>query len=75
MWKGNPLYENYTTIAKNGRIMSHAGSPTAPVADIQTTYVIGDMCQDLLVKKQSPEQALQTFITQAKAIYDKYPNL
>ncbi|HEY3108079.1 MAG TPA: ABC transporter substrate-binding protein, partial [Chloroflexota bacterium] len=75
MWKGNPLYENYTTIAKNGRIMSHAGSPTAPVADIQTTYVIGDMCQDLLVKKQSPEQALGSFVTRAKAIFDKYPTL
>src|SRR5689334_8157899 len=33
MWKGNPLYENYTTIAKNGRIMSFAGSPTAAAAD------------------------------------------
>ncbi|HEY3081582.1 MAG TPA: ABC transporter substrate-binding protein [Chloroflexota bacterium] len=75
MWKENPLYEHYVTIAKNGRIMAHAGSPTAPVADIQTTYVIGEMCQDMLVKKQSPEQAFQTFHARAKAIYDKYPNL
>ena len=37
--------------------------------------LIGTMVQDMLVKKQSPEQALQTFVTQAKAIYDKYPNL
>jgi ABC-type glycerol-3-phosphate transport system substrate-binding protein len=37
--------------------------------------VIGDMIQDLLVKKQAPEQALATFVQRAKAIYDKYPNL
>jgi ABC-type glycerol-3-phosphate transport system substrate-binding protein len=75
MWKNNPLYEQYTTIAKNGRIMAHAASPTAPYGDITTTFVIGDMMQDLLVKKQSPEQVLSTFVQRAKAIYDKYPSL
>ena len=75
LWKSDPLFEQYTTIAKNGRIMAYNASPTAPYGDITTTFVIGDMMQDLLVKKQQPEQALQTFITKAKAIYDKYPNL
>ena len=42
MWKGNPLFEQYTTIAKNGRIMAHNASPTAPYADITTNYLIGD---------------------------------
>jgi multiple sugar transport system substrate-binding protein len=75
MWKGNPIFEQYTTIAKNGRIMAHAASPTAPYADITSNNLIGTMIQDVLVKKQSPEQALQAFIAKAKAIYDKYPNL
>jgi multiple sugar transport system substrate-binding protein len=75
MWKGNPLFEQYTTIAKNGRIMAYNASPTAPYADITSNNLIGTMIQDVLVKKQAPEQALQTFVTQAKAIYDKYPNL
>ncbi len=75
MWKGNPLYEQYTTIAKNGRIMSHAASPTAPYGDLTTNFLVGDMMQDLLVKKQTPEQALSTFVSRAKPIYDKYPTL
>ena len=75
MWKGNPLYEQYTTIAKNGRIMSHAASPTAPYGDVTTNFLIGDMMQDLLVKKQTPEQVLSAFVSRAKPIYDKYPNL
>jgi multiple sugar transport system substrate-binding protein len=75
MWKNNPLYEQYTTIAKNGRIMAHAASPTAPYGDVTTNFLIGDMMQDLLVKKQSPEQVLGTFVTRAKAVYDKYPSL
>ena len=69
------MFEQYTTIAKNGRIMAYNASPTAPYADITSNNMIGTMIQDVLVKKQSPEQALQTFVTQAKAIYDKYPNL
>ncbi|HEV8634274.1 MAG TPA: extracellular solute-binding protein [Chloroflexota bacterium] len=75
MWKNNPLYEQYTTIAKNGRIMAHAASPTAPYGDVTTNFLIGDMMQELLVKKQSPEQALSAFLGRAKAIYDKYPTL
>jgi multiple sugar transport system substrate-binding protein len=75
LWKSNPLYEQYTTIAKNGRIMAYNASPTAPYGDVTTNYLIGDMLQDLLVKKQAPEQAYSTFLTRAKAVYDKYPTL
>lgn len=75
LWKSNPLYEQYTTIARNGRIMAYNASPTAPYGDVTTNFLIGDMMQDLLVKKQTPEQAYSTFLTRAKAVYDKYPSL
>jgi multiple sugar transport system substrate-binding protein len=75
MWKANPLYENYVKIAQNGRVMAYAASPTAPYSDITTTFVIGDMLQDLLVKKEAPEKVLGDFVARAKTIYAKYPTL
>ena len=55
--------------------MAYNASPTAPYGDVTTNFLIPDMVQDLLVKKQTPEQAYGTFVTKAKAVYDKYPTL
>jgi multiple sugar transport system substrate-binding protein len=71
-WKKSEVYAEYANIARNGRIMAHAASPTAPYAEITTTFLIGEMMQDLLVRKQKPEEALATFVKRAQAIYDKY---
>jgi len=72
MWKENPAYAEYGNIAKNGRIMAYSSSPSPAYSDITTKFLIGDMMQDLLVKKQTPQQALQTFVEAAKAIYERY---
>ena len=51
MWK-DPLYDQYVNIIQNGRIMSHAATPQTATAEVTTTFIIGDMMQDLLVKKR-----------------------
>jgi multiple sugar transport system substrate-binding protein len=73
LWK-DPLYDQYQKIIENGRIMSHAAGPQSATAEVQTKFIIGDLMQDLLVKKQKPADALATFVKAAEEIYNKPEN-
>ncbi|MCC6628312.1 MAG: extracellular solute-binding protein [Chloroflexi bacterium] len=73
IWK-DPLYDQYQAIIENGRIMSYAGTPQTATAEVTTRFIIGDMMQDLLVKKQKPEEALATFAKAGEEIYAKPEN-
>jgi multiple sugar transport system substrate-binding protein len=72
-WKA-PIYDQYQKIIETGRIMSHAAQPQGATAELQTKFLIGDIMQDLLVKKVKPADALSNFAKAAQEIYDKPEN-
>lgn len=71
LWQ-TPLYKAYTEIAKTGRIMAYSAAPAKGYADFATRLLIGTMMQDLIVRKQTPQAAYQTFYQAAKAVYANY---
>jgi hypothetical protein len=73
-WK-QPVMQELAHITKVGRIVSHAASPTSPVADFNSKYLISNMITDVVTKKIAKQDALKSFLTQAKEIYAKYPDL
>jgi ABC-type glycerol-3-phosphate transport system substrate-binding protein len=73
LWK-DPLYDQYQNIIQNGRIMSHAATPQTATAEVTTKFILGDMMQDLLVKKMKPADALAGFVKAGEEIYAKPEN-
>jgi ABC-type glycerol-3-phosphate transport system substrate-binding protein len=74
LWTQNDLYTEYRKIVETGRIMSYASAPLGAVAELTTRFIVGDMLQDVLVKRQSPAEALATFVRSAEEIYAKPEN-
>lgn len=64
-----PLYKGLLDIAKTARIMAYASSPQAGYSTLTTRYLLGDMLQNLLVKKMAPKDAYQQFYAAAKNAY------
>ncbi|MDP8923332.1 MAG: ABC transporter substrate-binding protein [Chloroflexota bacterium] len=73
LWK-QELYSEYQNIISNGRIMSYSSAPLGAISELTTKFLIGDLLQDVLVKKQKPADALAVFVRSAKEIYDKPEN-
>lgn len=73
LWK-QELYSEYQNIISTGRIMSYSSAPLGAISELTTKYIIGDLLQDVLVKKQKPADALNVFVRSAKEIYDKPEN-
>ena len=74
LWTKNDLYSEYQKIIESGRIMSFASAPLGGIAELTTKFLIGDMMQDLLVKRQKPNEALASFVKGAEEIYNKPEN-
>jgi multiple sugar transport system substrate-binding protein len=74
LWTKNSLYTEYQNIVETGRIMSYASAPLGAISELTTKYVIGDMLQDVLVKRQKPADALATFVRSAEEIYNRPEN-
>ncbi len=71
LWQ-QPLYKAYGDIAKTGRIMGFSAPPAKGYSDFTTRFLIGNMMQDMVVRKQTPQQAYQTFYEAAKGVYSSY---
>lgn len=71
IWAGT-FWDGMREIAKTARIMAYAASPQAGYATFTTRYLIGDMMQNLLVKKLSAKDAYNQFYQAAKDIYSQY---
>jgi len=54
--------------------MSHGAQPQGATAELTTKFLIGEIMQDLLVKKLKPADALANFAKGAQEIYDKPEN-
>lgn len=67
-----PLYKGLIEIAKTGRIMAYAASPQKGYSTFTTRFLIGEMMQNLLVKKLSASEAYNQFYQAAKAVYEQY---
>jgi hypothetical protein len=74
LWTKNDLYTEYKTIIDTGRIMSYSSAPLGAISELTTKYAIGDLVQDVLVKKIKPADALATFVKTAEEIYAKPEN-
>jgi multiple sugar transport system substrate-binding protein len=74
LWTKNPLYAEYQKIIETGRIMGYAAAPLGAFGELTTKFVIGDMMQDLVVKKLKPADALANFVKAAQEIYSKPEN-
>jgi multiple sugar transport system substrate-binding protein len=74
LWTKNELYTEYQKIIESGRTMAFSSPPLAAYAEITTKYVIGDMIQDVLLRKQKPADALSNFVKAATEIYNKPEN-
>jgi len=73
-WSQNDLYTEYRGIITNGRIMSYSSAPLGAISELTTNYLIGDLMQDVLVKRVRPAEALATFVKSAQEIYAKPEN-
>ena len=73
LWKQD-LYSEYQNIISTGRIMAHSSAPLGAISELTTKYIVADLVQDVLVKKQKPADALATFVRSAKEVYDKPEN-
>lgn len=67
-----PIYQGMIQIAKTGRIMAYAASPQSGYSTFTTRLLIGEMMQNLIVKKMSPQDAYKQFYDAAQAIYAQY---
>jgi multiple sugar transport system substrate-binding protein len=74
LWQKNDLYTEYQKIIETGRIMSYASAPLGAISELTTKYLIGDLMQDVLVKKVKPADALASFVKSAEEIYNKPEN-
>lgn len=66
------LFTGIKEIAKSGRIMAYAASPQAGYSTFTTRFLIGEMMQNVMVKKTAPKDAYNQFYQAAKAIYEQY---
>jgi multiple sugar transport system substrate-binding protein len=67
-----PLFAGIKDIAKTGRIMAYAASPQAGYSTFTTRFLIGEMMQNVIVKKMSPKDAYNQFYQAAKNVYEQY---
>ena len=67
-----PLFAGIKDIAKTGRIMAYAASPQAGYSTFTTRFLIGEMMQNVIVKKTSPKDAYNQFYQAAKNAYEQY---
>jgi multiple sugar transport system substrate-binding protein len=67
-----PIYQGVTEIAKSGRIMAYAASPQAGYSTFTTRFLLGEMMQNVIVKKMSPADAYSQFYSAAKDLYSQY---
>jgi multiple sugar transport system substrate-binding protein len=74
LWTKNDLYTEYQKIIQTGRIMSYSSAPLGAISELTTKYIIGDLMQDVMVKRQKPVDALATFVRSAEEIYNKPEN-
>jgi len=74
LWQKNPTYTEYQKIIESGRTMAYAASPLSAYAEITTKYIIGDMLQDVVIRKMKPADALANFVKAAEEIYNKPEN-
>ena len=74
LWSKNDLYTQYKTIVSTGRTMAFSSPPLAAYAEITTKYVIGDMIQDVVLRKMKSADALANFVKTAQEIYNKPEN-
>jgi len=73
LWKQD-LYSEYQKIIDTGRTMSYSSAPLGAISELETSFAIGDMLQDLLVRKTKSADALSNFVKAAKEIYAKPGN-
>ncbi len=73
-WVKNDLYTEYRKIAETGRIMSFSSAPLGAISELTTKFLLGDLVQDVLVKKVKPADALATFVKGAEEVYAKPEN-
>jgi ABC-type glycerol-3-phosphate transport system substrate-binding protein len=73
-WTKNDLYTEYKTIIEGGRTMSFSSAPLGAISELQTKFAIGDLVQDVMVKKVKPADAVATFVKTAAEIYAKPEN-
>jgi multiple sugar transport system substrate-binding protein len=74
LWTKNDLFTEYQKIIDTGRIMAYSSPPLGAISELTTKFLIGDMVQDVLVKKLKPADALATFVKSAEEIYAKPEN-
>jgi multiple sugar transport system substrate-binding protein len=74
LWQKNELYSEYQKIISTGRIMAYAAPPLGAFGELATKFVIGDMMQDLCVRRLSPREALANFVKAAQEIWSKPEN-
>jgi multiple sugar transport system substrate-binding protein len=68
----DPKWDGIKAIAKSARIMAYAAAPQAGYATFTTQFLIGDMMQNLIVKKLSSKDAYNQFYQAAKGVYAQY---
>jgi ABC-type glycerol-3-phosphate transport system substrate-binding protein len=73
-WAKNDLYTEYKKIIETGRVMSHSSAPLGAISELTTKFLLGDLVQDVLVKKVKPADALTAFAKGAEEIYNKPEN-
>jgi ABC-type glycerol-3-phosphate transport system substrate-binding protein len=73
LWKQD-LYSEYQKIIDTGRTMSYSSAPLGAISELETSFAIGEMLQDMLVKKTTSAEALSNFVRAAKEIYAKPGN-
>jgi len=73
LWKQD-LYSEYQTIIDTARSMAYSAAPLGAIAELTSTLAIGDMVQDVVVKKVKPADALNAFVKTAAEIYAKPEN-
>ena len=74
LWAKNDLYTEYKTIIDTGRIMAYSSAPLGAISELTTKYALGDLVQDVLVKKVKPADAVASFVKTAQEIYAKPEN-
>jgi multiple sugar transport system substrate-binding protein len=74
LWQKNDQYTEYQKIIESGRTMSFSSPPLSAYAEITTKYIIGDMIQDVVVRKMKPSDAYNNFLKAAQEVYSKPEN-
>jgi multiple sugar transport system substrate-binding protein len=74
LWQKNDLYTEYQKIIDTGRTMAFSSPPLAAYAEITTKFIMGDMIQDVVIRKMKPADAYSNFLKAAQEIYNKPEN-